>query len=130
MDFLVPQIPQPRELFLPPFAALVSPLEPAVESLPDTVMPWRWRLFSVPRIDLMLRDESQVEVVASVGSAPELPDATARFTPDAVIADIRMPPSHRTEGIEAAHEISQPQPGHRSGGALTARQPALRPHAV
>lgn len=51
-----------------------------------------------------------MEVVAAVSSATELLDAVAQLAPDAVIADIRMPPGHRTEGIEAAHEIRNRYP--------------------
>lgn len=46
-----------------------------------------------------------VEVVAAVGSADELEDAVDRLTPDAVVTDIRMPPGHHTDGIDAAHRI-------------------------
>ncbi len=53
----------------------------------------------------LLEDSGEVELCAAVGDATELLDAVARFTPDAVLTDIRMPPGHQTEGIEAAHEI-------------------------
>ena len=35
----------------------------------------------------------------------------ARFEPDAVLTDIRMPPGHHMEGIEAAHAIRAAHPG-------------------
>src|SRR5207244_329992 len=52
-------------------------------------------------------------MMAAVGSADELIDAVERLRPEAVLTDIRMPPGHRTEGIEAAHAIraSHPQVG-------------------
>jgi DNA-binding NarL/FixJ family response regulator len=53
----------------------------------------------------LLEDSGEVAVVAAVGTAGELLDAVRRFVPDAVLTDIRMPPSHHTEGIEAAHAI-------------------------
>jgi DNA-binding NarL/FixJ family response regulator len=53
----------------------------------------------------LLEDTGDVEVIAAVGTAEELIDAAARLRPDAVITDIRMPPSHQMEGIDAAHEI-------------------------
>lgn len=53
----------------------------------------------------LLEDSGEVEICAAVGDARELLDAVARFEPDAVLTDIRMPPGHQTEGIEAAHEI-------------------------
>jgi DNA-binding NarL/FixJ family response regulator len=61
----------------------------------------------------LLEDSAEVEVVAAVGTASELIDAVERLRPEAVLTDIRMPPGHRTEGIEAAHTIraSHPQVG-------------------
>src|SRR5262249_29087194 len=53
----------------------------------------------------LLEDSSEVEVVAAVGNAAELLDAALRLHPDAVLTDIRMPPGHHLEGIEAAHTI-------------------------
>lgn len=58
----------------------------------------------------LLEDTGEVDMVASVGTAVELLDAVPRLKPDAVIADIRMPPSHRLEGIEAAHTIRAAYP--------------------
>jgi DNA-binding NarL/FixJ family response regulator len=46
-----------------------------------------------------------VEVVAAVGSAVELVAAVDAAPPDAVLTDIRMPPTHGMEGIVAAREI-------------------------
>ncbi|MEO6605000.1 MAG: response regulator transcription factor [Aeromicrobium sp.] len=53
----------------------------------------------------LLEDSDEVEICAAVSNATELLDAVARFEPDAVLTDIRMPPTLQTEGIEAAHEI-------------------------
>ncbi|GAA4064131.1 response regulator transcription factor [Agromyces indicus] len=53
----------------------------------------------------LLEDSGEVEVLASVGNATELLDAVRRFGPDAVLTDIRMPPGHHMEGIEAAHAV-------------------------
>ncbi|MDP8928979.1 MAG: response regulator, partial [Actinomycetota bacterium] len=58
----------------------------------------------------LLEDSGEVDVVAAVGSAQELLDAVERLKPDAVIADIRMPPSNHMEGIEAAHAIRADHP--------------------
>lgn len=58
----------------------------------------------------LLESSGDVEVVAAVEDAPSLIDAVARLGPDAVITDIRMPPGHQTEGIEAAHEIRADNP--------------------
>jgi DNA-binding NarL/FixJ family response regulator len=59
----------------------------------------------------LLEDTGEVEVVAAVPDAPELIEAVERLAPDAVLTDIRMPPGHGTEGIEAAHEIRRRHPG-------------------
>ncbi|MCI0347149.1 MAG: response regulator transcription factor [Chloroflexi bacterium] len=53
----------------------------------------------------LLEGSGEVDVIAAVGSGPELLDAVGRLQPDAVVADIRMPPNHAMEGIDAAHAI-------------------------
>lgn len=58
----------------------------------------------------LLEDGGEVQVVAAVGTAQELLDAVRRLSPDAVIADIRMPPTHHMEGIQAAHTIRTNHP--------------------
>src|SRR5205823_3582412 len=52
----------------------------------------------------------EVDVLAAVGDANELLDAVERMRPDAVLTDIRMPPEHRMEGIEAARAIRARHP--------------------
>jgi DNA-binding NarL/FixJ family response regulator len=59
----------------------------------------------------LLEDSGEVDVVAAVGNADELHDAVRRFTPQAVLTDIRMSPDHHMEGIEAAHAIRRQHPG-------------------
>jgi DNA-binding NarL/FixJ family response regulator len=51
-----------------------------------------------------------VEVLAAVENTKALVDAVDRLRPDAVITDIRMPPTNQMEGIEAAHEIHAKHP--------------------
>ena len=58
----------------------------------------------------LLQDSGAVEVLAAVGTAEELRDAVRRISPDAVITDIRMPPGHHMEGIEAARAIRAGHP--------------------
>src|SRR5947209_14706474 len=58
----------------------------------------------------ILEDSGEVDVVAAVGTATELLDAARRLGPHAVITDIRMPPGHHMEGIEAAHAIRAEHP--------------------
>ena len=45
------------------------------------------------------------EVVGQAGDANELLRLVAEKKPDVAVVDIRMPPTHREEGIEAAREI-------------------------
>jgi DNA-binding NarL/FixJ family response regulator len=64
--------------------------------------------------DVLLREglasllqRSGFEVVAQAGDAPELLGLVDELTPtpELVVVDIRMPPDHSTEGLEAAHAI-------------------------
>lgn len=59
----------------------------------------------------LLEDTAAVDVTATVGNATELQQAVDHLAPDAVIVDIRMPPGHTMEGIEAAHELRARHPG-------------------
>lgn len=58
----------------------------------------------------LLESSGEVEVVAAVEDAAGLFTAVDRLTPDAVVTDIRMPPDHQMEGIEAAHRIRGEHP--------------------
>ena len=58
----------------------------------------------------LLEDSGQVVVVDAVGDAGALLERVAALQPDAVITDIRMPPGHHMEGIEAAHTIRADHP--------------------
>ena len=58
----------------------------------------------------LLESSGEVEVVAAVESTELLLDAVDRLHPHAVVTDIRMPPAHQMEGIEAAHEIRSRHP--------------------
>lgn len=58
----------------------------------------------------LLEDSGDVNVVAAVGNAVELLDAVERMRPQAVLTDIRMPPGHHMEGIEAARTIRARHP--------------------
>lgn len=58
----------------------------------------------------LLESSGEVEVVAAVERTETLLEAVERLHPDAVITDIRMPPTHQMEGIEAAHEIRSKHP--------------------
>ena len=51
-----------------------------------------------------------LDVAAAVGDLPSLLVAVASARPDAVLTDIRMPPAHDMEGIEAARWIRSSYP--------------------
>jgi DNA-binding NarL/FixJ family response regulator len=52
----------------------------------------------------VLRDAGY-EILAQAGDAQQLLTAVERDPPDVCVIDIRMPPSHTTEGLVAALEI-------------------------
>jgi DNA-binding NarL/FixJ family response regulator len=52
-----------------------------------------------------------IELVAVVEEPGALYDAVAEHQPDAVLTDIRMPPTFTTEGIDAAKRIRAEHPG-------------------
>ena len=57
-----------------------------------------------------LLTRSGFDVVGQAGSKPELLAQVAALKPDLVVVDIRMPPTHTTEGIDAARIIREEQP--------------------
>lgn len=52
-----------------------------------------------------LLERSDFQVVGQAGTADELLRLVRVHEPDLVIVDIRMPPTHSTEGLGAAHTI-------------------------
>lgn len=58
----------------------------------------------------LLESSGSVEVIGAVGDAQGLLEAVEELSPDVVVVDIRMPPRHETEGIEAAHRIRAEHP--------------------
>jgi DNA-binding NarL/FixJ family response regulator len=67
--------------------------------------------------DVLLREglarllgESGFDVVGQAGDAPELLEVVRDHAPDLAIVDIRMPPDHQTEGLEAARAIRDELP--------------------
>jgi DNA-binding NarL/FixJ family response regulator len=54
--------------------------------------------------------EAGFEVAAQVGDAGSLLDRVRRDPPDAVVVDIRMPPTHTTEGLDAARTLNEHHP--------------------
>jgi DNA-binding NarL/FixJ family response regulator len=53
----------------------------------------------------MLLERAGFEVVGQAGDAQELLAVVREHAPAVAIVDIRMPPTHNTEGLEAAHII-------------------------
>lgn len=52
-----------------------------------------------------LLERSGFEVVGQCGDAARLLDTVRQQRPELVVVDIRMPPGHSTEGLDAAHQI-------------------------
>jgi len=52
-----------------------------------------------------------VEVVGLAANPSELDERIVETSPQVVVLDIRMPPTYRMEGIEAAHKIRAEHPG-------------------
>src|SRR2546429_2967276 len=57
-----------------------------------------------------LLERSGCEGVGLAGDGPRLLTLVREAAPDLVVADIRMPPTHTTEGLEAARVIRQELP--------------------
>jgi serine/threonine-protein kinase PknK len=57
-----------------------------------------------------LLERSGYEIVGQCGDASELIELVREHQPELVIVDIRMPPSHTTEGVEAARMIREEIP--------------------
>lgn len=55
--------------------------------------------------------ERGIEVVGQAGNVPGLLHEVGRCSPDVAVVDIRMPPSHTTEGLDAAVRIRTLYPG-------------------
>ena len=56
-------------------------------------------------VSALLSQGDEIELITAVGDADALIRAVAEHRPDAVLTDIRMPPTHTTEGIDAAKRI-------------------------
>lgn len=58
----------------------------------------------------LLQGSDEVELVGTAGTLEELLTAVEELKPDAVLTDIRMPPTSTTEGIDAARRIREEHP--------------------
>ncbi len=77
----------------------------------------RRRRVIVAEDDVLLREGlasllqgAGVEVVGQAGDASELLELVEHHEPDLVVVDIRMPPTHSTEGLDAARRIRTEHP--------------------
>jgi DNA-binding NarL/FixJ family response regulator len=61
-------------------------------------------------ITALLTEVEEIELVESVGDPQALLTSVREHQPDAVLTDIRMPPTHTTEGIDAAKQIRAEHP--------------------
>ena len=68
-----------------------------------------------------------LDVVATVADAEQLLATVGSAAPDAVVVDIRMPPTHRSEGLDAARRIRAEQP---EVGVLVLSQYVESAHAL
>ena len=57
-----------------------------------------------------LFDRNGYDVVGQAGDAAELLSTSRALQPDLAIVDIRMPPTHTTEGLDAAKELREDLP--------------------
>ena len=58
-----------------------------------------------------LLDEAGFEVAGQAGDADDLLRKVRAHKPDVAVVDIRMPPTHTTEGLQAAHTLRARHPG-------------------
>jgi DNA-binding NarL/FixJ family response regulator len=58
-----------------------------------------------------LLERSGLNVVGQAGDGADLLGVVRQVRPDVVVADIRMPPTHTTEGLDAAKVIREDLPG-------------------
>jgi DNA-binding NarL/FixJ family response regulator len=57
-----------------------------------------------------LLEDQGFEIVAQTGTAEDLMLKVRSYSPNVVIVDIRMPPTHTDEGLKAAQEIRETYP--------------------
>jgi DNA-binding NarL/FixJ family response regulator len=59
---------------------------------------------------LLLDNQPGITVVGAAGEVSEAMALIREQTPDVLITDIRMPPTHTTEGIDLAHAVKRSHP--------------------
>ena len=70
-------------------------------------------------------EEAGIEVVAQAADAVALFGLVAQHRPDAVVLDIRMPPTHTNEGLTAATRLRERVPRRCRAPAVASRRTAL-----
>ncbi|MGH2862821.1 MAG: response regulator transcription factor [Solirubrobacteraceae bacterium] len=58
----------------------------------------------------LLEERDEIEVVGTADDYASVLAEARRLEPDAVLMDVKMPPTHSLEGIEAAHAIKAERP--------------------
>ena len=61
-------------------------------------------------VSALLNQDEEIELITAVGDADALIQAVAEHRPNAVLTDIRMPPTYTIEGIDAAKRIRADYP--------------------
>jgi DNA-binding NarL/FixJ family response regulator len=61
-------------------------------------------------VSALLGEDDEIELVTAVADGEALIRAVVQHRPDAVLTDIRMPPTHTVEGIDAAKRIRAEYP--------------------
>ena len=62
-------------------------------------------------ITRLLDADDEIVVVAAAGDLDSIREVCARESPDVLVTDIRMPPTHTDEGIRIAAELRDSHPG-------------------
>ena len=122
----------PRELKGLPQA--VTPMRVEANEAPSDVEPLPATIRVVLADDAALLREALAaslkaagfEVVGQAGDVAELLSLVATRTPDVAVVDVRMPPTHTTEGLEATREIVGNIPRSRSSSSHSTSRPAMR----
>jgi DNA-binding NarL/FixJ family response regulator len=83
---------------------MIAPMPPMQVAVADDDVLLREGLAS-------LLERSGFDVVGQAGDGPALIEVVRTHEPDLVIVDIRMPPDHETEGLDAARVIRAEHPG-------------------
>ena len=77
-------------------------------------------------VSRLVAANQDLELVGVASDLPELLDVIERCEPDVVVTDIRMPPTGRDEGIQAAAWLREHRPQVGRRGAQPVRRARLR----